>query len=177
MTREDFAASLEVMEMFSPEDALAFFNCGTESGSSQPYKHVQIVLRPVPEEFAVWPQIAFDRKIRTLDDGPPVQLSVPYLARYGYFDASTADSIYDLYQNLLLSLEVAIGGVVEAHNVVWTRDWLCVVPRRTSGGYTGPPANSMGMMGMIWVADDKERKAWDEVGCSAYLKELGYPPD
>ena len=176
LSHDDFAISLQVMQEFSP-DALAFYNCGRESGSSQPYRHVQIMLKPAPEEFVMWPEKAFMRGIRTLDDGPPLQLSVPYLARYGFFDATKSSSLYELYQNLLLSLEVALGGAVEAHNVVFTKDWLCVVPRRTSGGHTGPSANSMGMMGMVWVADEKERKHWDEVGFSSYLQELGYPPD
>jgi ATP adenylyltransferase len=178
LTEADLAASLRVMGEFSP-DALAFYNCGPASGSSQPYKHVQIVLKPGPEEFVVWPELAFQRKIRTLDDGPPVQLSVPYLARYGLVQRDEEGQIFRLYQDLLASLEIAIGEPVRAHNVVFTRDWLCVVPRRSSGGYenSGPPANSMGMMGVVWVQDEEERRWWDRAGYEANLQELGYPPD
>lgn len=176
LTEDDFAATLEVMEEFS-SDALAFYNCGRESGSSQPYKHVQIVLKPRPDEFVMWPDRAFVKKIRTLDNGPPLQFSVPYLARYGFLGEDPQSQIFMLYKDMLADLELSIGAAVQAHNVIFTKDWLCIIPRRTSGGYNEPPANSMGMMGIIWVADEKERRYWGETGLSANLTTLGYPPD
>lgn len=125
----------------------------------------------------MWPDRAFADQIRTLDDAPPVQYHVPYLARYGYMEEKSGEEVHALYQSLLGSLEMAIGTAVTAHNAVFTKDWLCVIPRRQSGADGKPAGNSMGMMGMIWVADEEERQHWDEVGLSAYLADLGYPPE
>ncbi|KIW08397.1 uncharacterized protein PV09_01309 [Verruconis gallopava] len=174
---DDFVASREIMLKLDPIDAIAFYNCCPEAGSSQPYKHVQIMLKPARYEFIMWPDRVAADSIERLNYCPPVELSVPYLVRFGSIKDMGAQGIFEMYQHLLSILEGILGREIRAHNIVFTADWMCVIPRRQSGADGRPGANSMGMMGVIWVADDAERRSWEDLGLSKYLSELGFPSD
>jgi ATP adenylyltransferase/5',5'''-P-1,P-4-tetraphosphate phosphorylase II len=104
---EDFWATLRILKNFG-DNYLAFYNWGLAAGSSQPYKHVQIIPKPAASEFTLWPD-------------------------------------------------------------------LCVIPHWESGADGNLGANSMGVMGIIWVVSEDERYAWDRLGHIEYLQRLGYP--
>lgn len=175
LTCADFEASLLVLEEFEEDErhVFAFYNCGPEAGSSQPYKHMQIMFKPSPSEFSMWP----DRCELSSDCGaPPPILSVPYLSHVASISGHDASAVYDRYARILADLEHVLDCAVTAHNVVYTRKWLCVIPRRESGPGSKPSCNSMGMLGMIWTVSQEERQSWDSFGLADYLSVAGFPP-
>jgi sulfate adenylyltransferase (ADP) / ATP adenylyltransferase len=65
------------------------------------------------------------------------------------------------------------------HNVVMTRDWICLIPRRHSGSEKGTPANALGMVGVVWTTREGEADRWvrESGSVAEHLAYLGYPID
>ncbi len=61
-----------------------------------------------------------------------------------------------------------------AYNVAMTAEWMCVIPRRR-GGVGAIGANTLGMLGVVWVGDQCDRDAWTELGLEKHLEVMGYP--
>ena len=60
------------------------------------------------------------------------------------------------------------------HNVIITKRWMAVVPRRRAE-VEGASANAAGMMGMVWMATEMEVEPWRVKGPGRMLGELGIP--
>lgn len=58
------------------------------------------------------------------------------------------------------------------HNVIMTREWTVVIPRRAAR-VDGLGTNAAGMMGLIWVGTKKEMEEWERRGPWRILGELG----
>jgi ATP adenylyltransferase len=177
LTGDDVAATWGIFSRLDDTSYVAFYNCGIESGSSQPYRHVQIIETPHPNDFIFFP----DKMRGQLKDSssemmrPAAQLSVPFFCLVASVAGKSPRDIHANYLAMVHSAEGSLGQSVTAHNAVFTRDWFCVIPRRKASE-EGCPANSMGMMGMIWVASDVERVKWDVFGLTEHLTTLGFPP-
>lgn len=63
-----------------------------------------------------------------------------------------------------------------ANNVIMTPEWMCMIPRRR-GGKDGTGAGSLGMLGMLWLKNTKERAHWEELGMTEHLVWMGVPRD
>lgn len=63
-----------------------------------------------------------------------------------------------------------------ANNVIMTPEWMCMIPRRR-GGKDGTGAGSLGMLGMLWLKNAKERAHWEELGMTEHLVWMGLPRD
>lgn len=63
-----------------------------------------------------------------------------------------------------------------ANNVIMTPEWMCLIPRRR-GGKDGTGAGSLGMLGMLWLKNTKERAHWEELGMTQHLVWMGLPRD
>lgn len=149
----DFAAGLDVLQQLK-EPWVLFYNCGLRAGSSQGHKHCQLIPKPRPEDFVLFPdemnrEQGFGRPTR-----PREELHVPYdcLVAPLRFDTS-AEDLYELYQAMLAKLRKAtrvMSGehVSGAHNMIMTLDWICVIPRQ-SRGENGIYTNAMGMLGLV----------------------------
>ncbi|EPE07526.1 ap4a phosphorylase ii [Ophiostoma piceae UAMH 11346] len=61
-----------------------------------------------------------------------------------------------------------------ANNVIMTKRWMCLVPRRR-GGKDGTGAGSLGMMGLLWLKSQREREHWSELGMTEHLVWMGLP--
>eukprot|EP00198_Chlamydomonas_reinhardtii_P008846 XP_001698183.1 predicted protein [Chlamydomonas reinhardtii] len=144
----DLAAALEVLQAM-PEGGVAFYNCGPESGRSQPHKHLQL-------------GAAFDKLLQLAFPGysyspPPAMAALPPGA--SPTDAATAAA-------------VAAGSV--SYNVLMTRQWLLLAPRRTER--CGPLAlNSLAFAGTILVRSEEELGFVREKGPGSILAEIGVP--
>ena len=84
--------------------------------------------------------------------------------------------LFEAYQKLLAEVRrfqaVKQGG--EAYNVVMTREWMCLIPRR-HGGKGNVGTNGIGMLGVVWVSGPEERGKWTELGMEKLLVYMGYP--
>lgn len=193
LNETDFAAALEILDKLAPgpaysdkdNDLVVFYNCCPESGSSQPYKHMQLIPRPQPTgpdamTDAADFEILFDRRSAEEFEDDINVVDVPYLCFIKYVSAEeswTPASLHDTYKRMLSYMpQHTQTHPLLPHNLIFTREWMCAVPRRSKGRYPCF-ANSMGMLGMVWVASAEEREGWTERGYSDYLVELGYPTD
>ena len=61
-----------------------------------------------------------------------------------------------------------------ANNVIMTPEWMCMIPRRR-GGKDGTGAGSLGMLGLLWLKNTKERAHWEELGMTEHLVWMGVP--
>lgn len=159
---------------------IVFYNCCPESGSSQPYKHLQIVPEPNQSNFTLWPdRDDITAYLSTVKPGvptlPPASSNIPYLCSLTKLSPAliaSSTSVHDAYVSALSYLEVKMGEKVTAHNMLMTREWLCIVPRREAGSPCA--ANSLGMMGVLWMSSEEEMVGWHERGYTTHLRSLGY---
>ena len=61
------------------------------------------------------------------------------------------------------------------HNVILTRRWILVIPRRQAAVATTAGANALGMLGVIAVATQEEADSWIRLEMREGLRELGVP--
>jgi len=166
---DDLTAARLALSSFKSRHLL-LFNCGIDSGCSRMHKHMQVLPGPDPELFTPWPDAADPRP--------------PFLAFWHRFQAGlpTTNSILDIYRNLVQRAETAIGhpavggGPAIPHNVIMTRDWLVVVPRRAAG-WEGADTNAAGMLGMICVHNEEKMHVWLNHGPINVLTRLGFPAE
>ncbi|GAA6059060.1 hypothetical protein JCM10212_002031 [Sporobolomyces blumeae] len=195
---EIFAAYSILKQLGSREKHLAFFNCGDESGASQPHKHLQFI----PLSNGVAPFDAFIDTNRPQDTRACFQLPLPYANFTALIDPPPSASDVPAYlgNRFLLLLDLMIDHLrrlAEAsphlfstegpirlsnlsYNVIITTRYIHLVPRRlerytTKSGRT-ISINALGFAGMVLV---KEQDALDEVrqvGVVEVLKGVGYRP-
>ncbi|KAG2451972.1 hypothetical protein HYH02_003745 [Chlamydomonas schloesseri] len=220
LSGEDLAAALEVLEAM-PQGGVAFYNCGPESGRSQPHKHLQVVPLPfmegqppqAPVHVLVEAAMAAAAAAGTAGGGggsststaaplQPLQLrQLPYqcfatplpdsptpeqlgaacdallqLAFPGY-SYSPTPAMASLPAgasptDTVTAAAVAAGSV--SYNVLVTRQWLMLVPRRAE--CCGPLAlNSLAFAGTILVRSEEVLGFVREKGPAAILAEIGVP--
>ncbi|KAG5763037.1 hypothetical protein H9Q72_008872 [Fusarium xylarioides] len=156
-------------------DYVVFFNCGKDGGCSRLHKHVQLM--PLPASgFAV----------DFLNSDSTKEPKVPFEWFYHKFEdnvatASKATEIYlQLLQQATEAWKASTGkdvpdGQACPHNVVFTSRWIVVIPRRKAAVNKEAGVNSLGMLGVIAVATEKEIENWVKLGLTNSLRELGVP--
>jgi len=150
----------------------AIYNCGFEAGSSQGHKHMQIWPYPSKEDltFELFPSQATS----TTDissDIPKVPFEHFALRLPG---AATSKDVAASHGRLLEKMREsqAKAGSGPDHNVILTRDWICLVPRHRNGGDKGAPANASTVVGLVWVATEEEKQVWQTTGPLNHLRYL-----
>jgi ATP adenylyltransferase len=157
-------------------DYVAFFNCGQDGGCSRLHKHMQLVPKP-KDSFAAF-----------LDSEDGVEPNVPFQWFYHRFGSATLtpNELLDIYHKLLQkATEVGKGlsehadslpsGAAIPHNILVTKQWMIVLPRRRAAVNKEAGANAIGMMGVIAVATQAEIDNWIRIGPVEALEELGVP--
>jgi ATP adenylyltransferase/5',5'''-P-1,P-4-tetraphosphate phosphorylase II len=66
-------------------------------------------------------------------------------------------------------------GAACPHNMILTRRWMIVLPRRQAAINKEAGANAMGMLGVIAVGTRKEMDGWVRLGLTDGLRLLGVP--
>ncbi|GAA5991750.1 hypothetical protein JCM5350_000595 [Sporobolomyces pararoseus] len=193
---EVFAAFSILKQLGTREKHLAFFNCGPESGASQPHKHLQFI----PLSNGVAPFDAFIDSNRPSDLRACFQLPLPYANFTALLDLPPSPSdvpayLGDRFLQLLDLMIDHLRRLAEAspdlfsgpirlsnlsYNVIITTSYIHLVPRsqeqfKTEAGRE-ISINSLGFAGMVLV---KEQEAQDEikkVGVVEVLKGVGYRP-
>lgn len=175
LDREDWQALHSVLRGQTSE-YVAFYNCGQDGGCSRLHKHMQLILKP-KDSFAAF-----------LDEEDGLEPDVPFQWLYHRFEFSniTPEDLFTIY-NKLLQKATAVGaglsenvkglphGAAVPHNMLVTKKWMVVLPRRRAAVNKEAGANALGMMGVIAVATQKEIDNWISIGPSKALGELGVP--
>lgn len=164
---DDFKVALEVLRLFP--SMYVIYNCSEAGGCSRMHKHLQ-GLRGPPYAFEYMVRAGGERH------------DVPFRYFTHYFDqtlrAASASDVLDVYKVLLDQTRKVLGVDLEdvcPHNVVLWDDRLIVIPRRR-GFIEGASANAGGMMGCVWVPDEKQVGEWERIGPTTVLRELGALP-
>ncbi|BDA48076.1 probable diadenosine 5',5'''-P1,P4-tetraphosphate phosphorylase 2 [Coccomyxa sp. Obi] len=146
-----------------PHGALAYFNCGPESGASQPHKHTQIV--PLPLAEGAGPELPFQRIIEDAQREEQTTkhvLALHSLPFQSYAcllpDRPTSKDLEQIFKELKAAFSPAVvpaDGSPESYNMVLTSNFMMLVPR--SRETYGPVAvNSMGFAGSMLVRSREE---------------------
>lgn len=139
---------------------------------------MQVLPRPPRTIFPLWPDHLFDRA--------KTPVNVPYasdLTRHppsptpsAPDDPDVADRILARYTSALRGYRTLLDipdGEPVPHNVVMTREWTVVIPRRAAS-VGGIGTNAAGMLGMVWVATQAEFQEWQRRGPWNVLGQLGW---
>ncbi|OCT52931.1 putative phosphorylase [Cladophialophora carrionii] len=169
LDRTDLAAAWAVMQAL-PDEHFVMFNCGNEAGCSRLHKHMQVI--PYSTDVTLFPDqaglnpmdIPFKYFIRPIDSSihaSPGRLHAIYCSLHG-------EALQAWQSCTETTLEYF------PHNVMLTKRWIMVVPRRRAA-FQGASANAAGMMGMVWLTNPRQLDRWKEIGPSRVLEELGVP--
>lgn len=153
----------------------AIYNCGFEAGSSQGHKHLQFFPYPSKDDltFELFPSQATSTT-EVSSDIPNVPLR--HFALRLPADASSKDvaASHDWLLEKMRESQKEFGSGPD-HNVVLTRDWICLIPRSHNGVDKAASANALGVLGVVWVASEEEKEVWTTLGPAKHLRYLGIP--
>ncbi|RPB16512.1 hypothetical protein P167DRAFT_532063, partial [Morchella conica CCBAS932] len=152
------------------KEQIAFYNCGKESGASQPHKHVQVVALGEAAFGGLYP----GRVERREDGGLTHHPDVPYTHFIAHPPPkATGKQLHHLFAALLAATKRALGNPEMPHyNFLMTTEWMVMVPR-TRGECDGVGVNSLGMMGVLWLGDDEQLEVWKGIGFDEFLGRVG----
>jgi len=167
----------------------AFYNCGDNSGASQPHKHVQFI--PIEEDGPPIERLA--RAVHLESPGKPFSLTtLPYANHVFRFTSPTSSTtstpqsdVETALANIFFSLlDLAISTVRHdpdyppgrlSYNVIMTLEHMHVIPRKHESYTlrdTGEKlaVNALGFAGMLLVKSEKELEAVTKEGWAPILK-------
>lgn len=159
-------------------DYIAIYNCGKDGGCSRLHKHMQLMPMP-PKHFASF-----------LDSDIGREPKLPFQWYFRRFDQSenvvTPSELLEAYSELLfnaLKAYKASTGISNdiklddsyPHNVVLSKRWMIVIPRRQGDINGKVSANALGMLGVVAVAEQQDIDNWVQSGLFQSLKTLGVP--
>ncbi|KAG6618805.1 5',5'''-P-1,P-4-tetraphosphate phosphorylase [Phytophthora cinnamomi] len=190
----DFRAMWTAMQGL---DAFAFFNCGFESGASQPHKHMQLMTYPSMKAITGldMPPLLhlIDQKLRDYPTTETVQLpELPFCHFLHRIDLpADADSekaaahvvaIYDKVLKQLNSAEYpdrtaqATTALPVAYNLLLTSSFLFLIPRKAQS-FNGIEVNSIGFIGSFFVRNEEQRVFFEtHGGPMQLLRQVTFPP-
>ncbi|KAI9372188.1 ATP adenylyltransferase-domain-containing protein [Aspergillus egyptiacus] len=165
---EDLAAACTVLGSLD-HDLYVIYNCGPMAGSSRRHKHLQVLPRPgqlFPDSQGVSGAVPYRYFLRYLND---VDL--------GSSDGQTR--LFEIYSSLLAEAKKSLGDNLDndgyiPHNVALVKEWIIVIPRR-NGAFEDITANTAGMLGSVWMANEEEIDRWKQVGPKRVLAGLSVP--
>ena len=165
-SREDFGVVGEVLDGLREVNPLAFYNSGPAAGASQSHRHFQVI----PNE-----SIPIEEHVEKFGT-----FNVPFLIplyssfRHGCIrkpiqTGADPNWHFEAYQKL----KTFCGFEFEAFNLVWTQDWMLLVPRRKE--FTDDQINSLNAMafaGYFLVMDERHLEQFSPVEC---LEQVTFP--
>lgn len=153
---DDFQALAEIARHTS--DAwLAFYNCGDESGRSQPHKHLQLVPYPFEPQASQVEQVVWE-EMPFVCQSSPIESWVHWQQNL------------DLYRAMLDRLGPAMA---KSHNVVLSPNRLVVVPRRMES-FEAISVNSLGFCFSLFASNDQGVALIEQAGPLNILTAVGY---
>ncbi|RFU29074.1 hypothetical protein B7463_g7257, partial [Scytalidium lignicola] len=160
------------------KEYVIFYNCGQYGGCNRLHNHMQLM--PMLEDsFAAF-----------LDSEGGKEPSVPYHWFYCRFESQhvTPSNLTKVYTDLLKQAtkvgdnrsehaDSALPGAACPHNMILTKRWMLVLPRRRAVITKEAGVNAVGMLGVIAVATKEEINTWLRQGLTQALRELGVPKE
>lgn len=145
LERADIAACVDLL---AQEEGLVFFNSGPDAGASQAHRHLQFLpgFRAPVEGMIDRPETPW-----TAGRAPalPFAHRLYGVARDAFADpANAADLVMTCLGDAYAALKLEKEGVLAGYNMLMTRDWLMVIPRRTET-VAGVSLAALGFAGVI----------------------------
>ncbi|MFB2877638.1 ATP adenylyltransferase family protein [Floridanema aerugineum] len=169
-------------------DGLAFYNSGSIAGASQRHKHLQLVPLPLVddgdgEEMPIAPLL----KTAKFEDGIGTIPDLPFVHGIAKFDPSwinSPDVAAEMTLKSYLNLQKAVGLLNDleeigdrpngAYNLLATREWIMVVPRRQEF-FQGISVNSLGFAGALLVRNQEQKQLLLDTGPLNILTAVAQP--
>ncbi|KAG0325981.1 bifunctional AP-4-A phosphorylase/ADP sulfurylase [Podila horticola] len=181
-------------------DALAFYNCGSRSGASQPHKHMQVIPRETPSPIAELVREVSKRRPGKKENKPGDLFSVPFhcinhvilLPDPAASNKDEEDILIEAYITLVDAMMMSIREYAEqeeltdeermlcssaissfAYNWILTEEFMMIVPRKQEG--FGPISiNSMGFGGMVLAKTAGELEMVQKTGVMEMVSKAGF---
>lgn len=164
-------------------DGLGFYNSGPEAGASQRHRHLQVVPFPVgagpaptPIESAI-AAVVEDPARGTIPAFPFCHAAAPLPETAWQAEAPdvrvrrAAEAMRLAYRALAarVGLRLAAGQPTAPYNLLATRRWMLLVPRRREG-FEGVSINALGFAGSILIRNKAQWEAVQRVGPIGLLR-------
>jgi len=185
LTDEDFVALAACMAEF---EALAFYNSGTQSGASQPHKHLQMVPLPLSQTTAAVP-IEPLLEAAPADNRIHILSTLPFRHAFARLDPalfvwpeSGAPALRRVYLNMLRTLDLEDvypgDGLWQAvpYNLLLTREWMLLVPR-SQEKFEAISVNALGFAGSFFVYTPALAEVIVRAGPMTVLHSVALPRD
>ncbi|ATE59610.1 ATP adenylyltransferase family protein [Thauera sinica] len=182
LTCADFAALAQVV---GPHGGLGFYNGGTEAGASQPHKHLQWV--PHVQDDGSPPRLdapgGLAAGLPPAPQGSPVaNAALPWLHAFVALDGrgwqhagEAGDMLHQAFSSAWRAMDMpAPSEPMAPYNLLVTRDWLLVVPRRREK-WRHVSVNSLGYAGSLFARTPEQIEELRSAGPLAVLAAVGLP--
>ena len=174
LSRADFEAAWRCLDEI---DGLVFYNGGELAGASQRHKHLQLIPLPLGSGERGMPIEAWLESARFSGRFGRAG-AVPFEHRVARAVAGddVAGETFDLYVSMVGALGLGtVGGHQRApYNLLMTREWLVLAPRRAEC-FEGISVNAIGLAGGLLVRTELQLRRIEEVGPLAVLEAVGVP--
>ncbi|KAI8598320.1 hypothetical protein EDD21DRAFT_382844 [Dissophora ornata] len=190
-----------IMALRNSRDAVAFYNCGTRSGASQPHKHMQIIPLEAPSPIAILVRECSKRQHGKKENRPGDVFSVPYncinhvilLPAAEHTSKSQEDILLEAYITLMDAMLMSIRAYAEqghvsdeerklctntAYNWIMTTEFMMIVPRKQESSKmingVALDINSLGFAGMVLAKTKRELEMVKDRGVVTVVAETGF---
>lgn len=161
----------------------AFYNCGPQSGASQPHKHVQFI--PLPENYTPFAEGLANTRgnfIPNQFEEPLQDGNLPFahfLARLPENPSEVTEELLaltfvSLLQRTLTVLRDCAAGHI-SYNCLITTKYIMLIPRSSGKFQESLGINSCGYMGLILCKNNSLLDLVKSEGPAAILKSVGFP--
>lgn len=174
LTQADFAA---VARCLFEYPALAFYNSGVEAGASQSHKHLQLLpLHHRGDMMPLEPLFQVEQFTVDLPDQSPVldfEHRLVHLAATDKIEALESQ-LMKAYESTLASLNWKQIDDTVPYNLLVTREWMLMVPRR-SESFHAISLNAMAFAGSFFVKNQADRDLLIAEGPLNALRSVSQP--
>ncbi|KAG5518787.1 hypothetical protein PMAC_002758 [Pneumocystis sp. 'macacae'] len=152
---------------------MAFYNCGFQSGASQPHKHIQFISLKNCGISMLYPDEvpANSTSVNT----PWFHPKIPFIHYIFRITSCLPVDLINMFSRLL-SLIIEAAQALEmteiSYSFVMTKQWMFMAPR-TMESWNYISVNSTGMVGMFLVKSEEELNLVKDTGILKILKQLG----
>lgn len=164
--KEDFDAVEEVLSCLGENRPFAFYNSGPDAGASQLHRHFQVV--GTDGNGAI-----IEKAIDACNEPAGTPFALPCFASFQHACIKLTSSGLSPLTAFSLLQSTFSPSVLAAFNLVWSREWMLLVPRRkecTDDGVNAP--NALAFAGYLLVMQESQLHDWDVLSA---LEQVTFP--